>query len=349
MAEGFQKLVEGLQAEIASLRLQVSSGRPTVAKDLSLISQVPRWAGTEKSVSVDEFFELVESVARIGNWSEADQKQAAILKLTDAARAFYSSNPDLHSHTISWGEFKNKFQQRFREVRCDQYLFGRLQRARQQKDEDPQSFLDRCRSLAMKTVPKVEDEQQQKFHYDQAERLLLSTFVGGLLGNPGQQVRFQMPPTVGAALRIAMTVYEAERQEKRDAAFLSPTTKFSKCEARARNGQPWTASARPDRASAVRGRADTRAAVGGPSQLRAGQANANRDGRLLCYRCQRPGHFARNCSSNQPNRGGASGNSRLFHRQATSRTQETRGGTVLRPKLLVESLSIRETCERWGA
>jgi hypothetical protein len=232
---------------------------------------------------------LVQSVAKIGNWNESDQKQAAILKLTDAARAFYSSNPDLHSQTISWGDFKKKFQQRFREVRSDQYLFGRLQRARQQKDEDPQSFLDRCRSLAMKTVPKVEDEQQQKFHYDQAERMLLSTFVGGIAGNPGQQVRFQMPSTVCAALRSL--------------------------KARARDGQPWTTSARPERGPAARVCADTRAAAGRPHQQRAGQANASRDGRLLCLKCGMPGHFARNCFSNQPARGGAGGGSRQSNRQ----------------------------------
>jgi hypothetical protein len=56
MAEGLQKLVENLQAETNNLRSQVSSGRPTTPKDLSLISLIPRWSGTEKSVSVKEFF-----------------------------------------------------------------------------------------------------------------------------------------------------------------------------------------------------------------------------------------------------------------------------------------------------
>jgi hypothetical protein len=65
-----------------------------------------------------------------------------------------------------------------------------LQTARQQKDETPREFLDRCRSLAVKTVPKVEDPLLQKFHYDQAVRVLLSTFIAGLSGNPGRQVRF---------------------------------------------------------------------------------------------------------------------------------------------------------------
>jgi hypothetical protein len=59
MAEGTHKLVESMQAEINNLKLQIPTGRPTVPKDLSQISQVPKWAGTEKSISVVEFFELV--------------------------------------------------------------------------------------------------------------------------------------------------------------------------------------------------------------------------------------------------------------------------------------------------
>jgi hypothetical protein len=94
-----------------------------------------------------------------------------------------------------------------------------LQTARQKKDETPQEFLDRCRSLAMKRVPKVENPVLQKFHYDQAQRMLLSTFIAGVSGNPGQQLRFQMPATVEEALQIAVTVFEAEAQEKRNLAF----------------------------------------------------------------------------------------------------------------------------------
>jgi hypothetical protein len=48
--------IESLQAELSELRMQVCAGRSTVAKDLSLVSFIPKWAGTEKSVSLNEFF-----------------------------------------------------------------------------------------------------------------------------------------------------------------------------------------------------------------------------------------------------------------------------------------------------
>ena len=90
------------------MRVQVSSGRSTSAKDLSVISLIPKWAGTEKSVSVEEFFESVESSARIGNWSDPDKIQISILKISEVPKAFYSSSPELHKGDIPWEDFKAK-------------------------------------------------------------------------------------------------------------------------------------------------------------------------------------------------------------------------------------------------
>ena len=145
MAESLQKLVENLQAEINNLQAQVNTSRPTTPKDLSQISLIPKWSRTENSVSVKEFFESVESVATLGNWIETDKKQIMVLKLTEVAKAFYSSNPELHGTSISWENFKAKFLHRFRDVRNDQYHFMQLQTAKQQKHETPREYLDRCR------------------------------------------------------------------------------------------------------------------------------------------------------------------------------------------------------------
>jgi hypothetical protein len=158
----------------------------------------------------------MENSAKIGNWSDTDKVQVAILKLTEIAKTFYNSNLKLQAPEISWQNFKSCFQARFKKVHTDQYHFIRLQlqTARQGRDETPQGFADRCRSLAQKTVPKVEDPNLQKFHYDQAERMMLAAFISGLQGNPGQQVRFRMPRSMEEALQIAVTVHEAEAREK---------------------------------------------------------------------------------------------------------------------------------------
>jgi len=214
MAESLERLVENLQAEIRNLRAQVSSGRPTAPKDLSLISLISKWSGTEESVSVEEFLDSVESSAKIGNWSDFDKVQITALKLTEVAKVFYSSNPKLHSASISWENFKAKFLHRFRDLKSDRYRFMQLRTAKQQKDETATEFLDRCCSLAIKTVPKVEDSLLRKFHYDQAERMLLSTFIAGLSGNPGRQVRFQMPATAEMHFKLRLRCLRRKLRRK---------------------------------------------------------------------------------------------------------------------------------------
>jgi hypothetical protein len=104
-------------------------------------------------------------------------------------------------------------------VRNDQYNFLKLQIARQRPDETSQEFADRCRSLALKMVPKVDDPELQEFHFQLAERMLLSTLIAGLIGNAGQQVRFKLPQTLEVALPVAVTEFEAEAQEKRNETF----------------------------------------------------------------------------------------------------------------------------------
>jgi hypothetical protein len=91
--------------------------------------------------------------------------------------------------------------------------------ARQRKDETPQGFADRCRRLAQRTVPQVKNAALQKLHYEKAERMLLASFAAGLSGTASRQVRYAMPKTVDEALKIAITVDQAEQQERRNAAF----------------------------------------------------------------------------------------------------------------------------------
>jgi hypothetical protein len=61
MAEAQLRLqIESLQAEEANLELKLNSSvaTPTVTKDLSLVSFIPKWAGTEKSLSVNDLLKL---------------------------------------------------------------------------------------------------------------------------------------------------------------------------------------------------------------------------------------------------------------------------------------------------
>jgi len=166
--------------------------------------------GTAVIHAINEFFEMLEGSATIGNWSETDLKLVCALKLTDTARALYSATPELRDPIISWQDFKARFLQRFRDVRSVQYHFRQLYMARQRKGETAQEFLDRCRLLARRTVPCTTDPVLQQAYYEQAERMLLYAFTNGITGIPGKQLRYNSPATVEEALRIAMTVSQAE-------------------------------------------------------------------------------------------------------------------------------------------
>jgi hypothetical protein len=274
-----------LQAEVQTLQAQLAA-RPTSTKDMSLVSVIPKWSGTEKAIPLGEFFEVIEGTAKIGNWSQIDKIQVAVLKLTDAARSFYNSASELHSSEVTWNQFKAAFHKRFRDVRSDQFHFMQLQSARQKKGETPQEFADRCRGLAQKTIVQVDDPVLQKFHYEQAERMLLASFSSGLTGMPGRQVRYARPSSMTEALQIAIFVHQAEAQEQRNEAFYASVEQ-------ARNPAPDRARTETHMKSNA-GRGTIR---NGTQKLtcRSSTRNAQSDASVTCYECGGKGHFAREC------------------------------------------------------
>ena len=90
-------------------------------------------------------------------------------------------------------------------MHTDQYHFMKLQTARQAKNEGPQEFADRCRALAQKVMCKDSDPVAQGIHRKNAERMLLASFVAGLSGVAGRQLRYQNPQTLQHALSIALS------------------------------------------------------------------------------------------------------------------------------------------------
>jgi hypothetical protein len=291
MAEQMAQQMARLQVEVQNLQAQLQT-RPPATKDLSLVALVPKWAGTDKAISLKEFFDTIESTARIGNWSNEDMVRIATLKLTDVARTFYNGTLELHDQNITWTAFKAAFQARFRDVRTDQYHFTQLQMARQRKDESVQEYADRCRSLAQKTVPQVDDPAIQKIHYEQAERMLLATFTAGLLSAAGRQVRYAMPRTMDEAIKIAITVNQAEMQERRNEAFYVDEAREAATANRHTRGMPHSGSVRNTTPQAGAGRRQIQ------NRKEPSRNSGNGDDRR-CFECGGLGHWARNCANRQ--------------------------------------------------
>jgi len=94
---------------------------------------------------------------------------------------------------VTWDKFKAAFYQRLRDAHSDQFHFMELQTARQSKGESPREFADRCRAVANKVMCKVDDPAAQRIHRENADRMMLVSFVAGLSGVVGTQVRYQAP------------------------------------------------------------------------------------------------------------------------------------------------------------
>ena len=83
---------------------------------------------------------------------------------------------------MTWDKFKAAFYQRLRDAHSDQFHFMELQTARQSKGESPREFADRCRAVANKVMCKVDDPAAQRIHRENAERMMLASFLAGLSG-----------------------------------------------------------------------------------------------------------------------------------------------------------------------
>ena len=92
-----QAELEQSEAEIVRLRERMSMGLPTVHKDLSLISLIPKWSGSESAVPLEEFLAIVDSAARIGNWDQTDCLEIVALKLADPTKSFHNTCLELHA------------------------------------------------------------------------------------------------------------------------------------------------------------------------------------------------------------------------------------------------------------
>ena len=153
-------------------------------------------------------------------------------------------------------------------MRPDQFYFCKLQTAKQGKNKDPQEFANRCKVLAQKVMGRESDPIAQRIHRQNAERMCLAGFVGGLQGTVGRHTRIANLQSMQQALTIALAATEALRQEKGSEIFLAKA---------------------PEERSVHDSRADSRRdrfSKGTPMKPKNGPE-------IRCYECDGHGHYAR--------------------------------------------------------
>ena len=94
-----------------------------------------------------------------------------------------------------------------------------MQMAKQGKNKDPQEFADRCRVLAQKVMGRDSDPIAQRTHRENAQRMCLASFVGGLQGTVGRHTRIANPQSMQQSLTIALAATEAVQEKGSDFFF----------------------------------------------------------------------------------------------------------------------------------
>ena len=87
---------ERLEAELADVKAEVQrskdslpEGNLALHKCLSLINLVPKRAGSDSVVTIEELISSIDSSAHLGSCEGKDQVEIAVLKLAGSAETFY--------------------------------------------------------------------------------------------------------------------------------------------------------------------------------------------------------------------------------------------------------------------
>ena len=197
--------------------------------------------------------------------------RVATLKLVNRARSFYDATPELHRKNISWTDFKNVFLERFKDSRNAIFYSLNYTVPNRDKKETVTDFADRVRKLARQVTPQTDDPEAQMLVNLQTTRMMIVSFTNGLRGNPGIQTRFASPSVMEDAVRIAVTIEQAESCKGKSETFYVDSNTVA------------TERSKPSRSSAKGRNPNTRT------------ENSLSRSDFRCYECEGKGHYASIC------------------------------------------------------
>jgi hypothetical protein len=225
----------------------------------------------------------IEQCARVSNWDEGDIVNILKAKLTGEARQFVNGRDQLTDEKVRYEVLKAALVDHFSEKLPARYHYNLLHEATQGKEDSPIQFLDRCRALSLKTIRKSADPTEQSILKEEADFRLLTSFIYGMRGEAGRDLRIRNPETIDQALSIATVVYNAKKMEPRYRDYNTLAVKTGERNFTKGHRPSWRQNSQPQWSPARRPR---------------GRRDRSRDRvrpPITCYTCGRHGHMARNC------------------------------------------------------
>jgi len=255
---------------------------------------LPFFTGVETaSLRADHFLRMVEQCARINGWNEQAKVNAAMLNLRDTAQAWsvlYFEKMEKEKKTLKWAPFKEAFLERFHRKTTVADKQALLSKLRQRAGENVDDFMDRI-DLTISDVEEFDNKQavyfflqgvpptMKKFLEENKDLKTREDFL-----NAGRAFEKAHGPTNADALIHSM---ETKDEDKNKEDLVEAITERLEAMMRRRRN-----NFRP----VNRGQFTNRGRRNGPRRTQSqGQTKNGQSQGVMCFRCKRMGHFARNC------------------------------------------------------
>lgn len=175
--------------------------------NLGHLNLVPEFTGSS-GVSVQNFFDRLDEMSLMGNWTKSQQAIIARMKLKGDASAYVQANPALRKSTYE--NLKTSLIAWFRTDISVEKLNEEFSACVMRNTETIQQFATRLSIAGYRTQQDGEDEGEQAYAKKALERALLTQFLKGIGGNLKRFVMTHRPKTYEEAIELALHEEAAE-------------------------------------------------------------------------------------------------------------------------------------------
>lgn len=281
--------------------------------------------------NVESYLAQFERVSKANGWN--DQKKLVVIPcyLEGAALKWYENMEARLGEDITWEQLRNCMKEAFQSIAWDEQLEYRLRMRMQADDEPVESYFQDVINLCAKVDPDMAERSKIKhvlrglapsllekvmvLDNDTLESLLrnirriqTARYMAGHRVDQVLGVTSRDMPSTSVTRSIGASRDPSSRLESQVETLAS---EFSKLRVRLLEGnlKP-TSQSTDDKDTSTAGQPRDRLyhpRGSRPPGTRRGRGGRTSDGRVICYRCNRVGHYAVNCRSGDQNQGNERG------------------------------------------